>query len=82
MAHSKLAINGATGASVAIAVMKFMVAGITGSSAMLSQSVYPAADTRAVQKLALVPATLTAQPISSSPQSELLAPPDGFDYFQ
>jgi len=25
MAHSKLAINGATGASVAIAVMKFMV---------------------------------------------------------
>ena len=79
MAHSKLAINGATGASVAIAVMKFMV---TGSSAMLSEGVHSAADTRAVQQLAFVPVTLTTQPISSSPQSELLAPPDGLDDFQ
>ena len=82
MAHSKLAVYGATGASVAIAVMKFMVAGITGSSAMLSEGVHSAADTRAVQQLAFVPVTLTAQPISSSPQSELLAPPDGLDDFQ
>lgn len=46
MAHSKLAIYGATGASVAIAVMKSMVAGITGSSAMLSEGVHSAADTQ------------------------------------
>jgi len=60
MAHSKLAINGATGASLVIVAMKFMVAGITGSSAMLSQGVHSEADTRGVQQFAFVPVTLTA----------------------
>ena len=45
MAHSKLAIYGAIGANVAIAVTKFTVAGITGSSAMLSEGVHSAVDT-------------------------------------
>ncbi len=45
MAHSKLAIHGAIGANVAIAVTKFVVAGITGSSAMLSEGIHSAVDT-------------------------------------
>jgi cation diffusion facilitator family transporter len=45
MADSKLAIYGAIGANVAIAVTKFVVAGITGSSAMLSEGVHSAVDT-------------------------------------
>ena len=45
MAGSKLAIYGAIGANVAIAVTKFAVAGITGSSAMLSEGVHSAVDT-------------------------------------
>ena len=45
MAVSKLAIYGAVGANVAIAVTKFTVAGITGSSAMLSEGVHSAVDT-------------------------------------
>jgi len=45
MAGSKLAIYGAIGANVAIAVTKFTVAGITGSSAMLSEGVHSAVDT-------------------------------------
>jgi len=45
MAHSKLAIYGAIGANVAIATTKFTVAGITGSSAMLSEGVHSAVDT-------------------------------------
>ncbi len=45
MAESKLAIYGAIGANIAIAVTKFTVAGITGSSAMLSEGVHSAVDT-------------------------------------
>lgn len=45
MAESKVAIYGAIGANVAIAVTKFVVAGITGSSAMLSEGVHSAVDT-------------------------------------
>jgi len=51
MANSKLAIYGAVGANVALAVTKFTVAGITGitgitgSSAMLSEGVHSAVDT-------------------------------------
>ncbi len=45
MAHSNLAIYGAIGANVAIAVTKFTVAGTTGSSAMLSEGVHSAVDT-------------------------------------
>jgi cation diffusion facilitator family transporter len=45
MAESKLAIYGAIGANVAIAITKFVVAGITGSSAMLAEGVHSAVDT-------------------------------------
>jgi cation diffusion facilitator family transporter len=45
MARSKVAIYGAVGANVAIAVTKFVVAGITGSSAMLSEGIHSAVDT-------------------------------------
>lgn len=45
MADSRLAICGAIGANVAIAVTKFIVAGITVSSAMLSEGMHSAADT-------------------------------------
>jgi cation diffusion facilitator family transporter len=45
MAESKVAIYGAIGANVAIAVTKFTVAGITGSSAMLSEGIHSAVDT-------------------------------------
>ena len=45
MTDSKLAIYGAIGANIAIAVTKFTVAGITGSSAMLSEGVHSAVDT-------------------------------------
>src|ERR1700675_3670776 len=45
MANSKVAVYGAIAANVAIAVTKFVVAGMTGSSAMLSQGIPPAADT-------------------------------------
>ena len=45
MADSKVAIYGAIGANVAIAVTKFVVAGITGSSAMLSEGIHSAVDT-------------------------------------
>ncbi len=45
MAKSKVAIYGAIAANVAIAVTKFIVAGITGSSAMLSEGVHSAVDT-------------------------------------
>ena len=44
MAESKLAIYGAIAANVAIAVTKFVVAGITGSSAMLSEGIHSAVD--------------------------------------
>ncbi len=45
MAESRLAIYGAIAANVAIAATKFVVAGITGSSAMLSEGVHSAVDT-------------------------------------
>ncbi len=45
MAESKLAIYGAIAANVAIAATKFAVAGITGSSAMLSEGIHSAVDT-------------------------------------
>ena len=45
MAESKIAIYGAIAANVAIAVTKFVVAGITGSSAMLSEGIHSAVDT-------------------------------------
>ena len=45
MAESKLAVYGAIAANVAIATTKFIVAGITGSSAMLSEGVHSAVDT-------------------------------------
>ncbi len=45
MAESKAAIYGAIAANVAIAATKFTVAGMTGSSAMLSEAVHSAVDT-------------------------------------
>ena len=45
MAGSKVAIYGAIAANVAIAVTKFVVAGVTGSSAMLSEGIHSAVDT-------------------------------------
>ncbi len=45
MAESKIAIYGAIAANVAIACTKFVVAGITGSSAMLSEGIHSAVDT-------------------------------------
>jgi len=44
MAESKIAIYGAIAANVAIAVTKLIVAGITGSSAMLSEGIHLAVD--------------------------------------
>lgn len=45
MSESKVAIYGAIAANVAIAVTKFVVAGVTGSSAMLSEGIHSAVDT-------------------------------------
>jgi cation diffusion facilitator family transporter len=45
MVKSGIAIYGAIAANVAIAVTKFVVAGITGSSAMLSEGIHSAVDT-------------------------------------
>lgn len=45
MTSSKLALYGAIGANVAIAVTKLLVAGITGSSAMLSEGIHSSVDT-------------------------------------
>ena len=45
MAKSRVAIYAAIAANVAIAVTKFVVAGITGSSAMLSEGIHSAVDT-------------------------------------
>ncbi len=44
MAESKIAVYGAIAANVAIATTKFIVAGITGSSAMLSEGIHSAVD--------------------------------------
>jgi cation diffusion facilitator family transporter len=45
MADSRVAVYGAIAANVAIAITKFVVAGITGSSAMLSEGIHSAVDT-------------------------------------
>jgi len=45
MAESRIAIFGAIAANVAIAITKFVVAGVTGSSAMLSEGVHSLVDT-------------------------------------
>ncbi|WP_027994572.1 cation diffusion facilitator family transporter [Simplicispira psychrophila] len=45
MAESKAAVYGAIAANVAIATTKFVVAGMTGSSAMLSEAVHSTVDT-------------------------------------
>jgi cation diffusion facilitator family transporter len=45
MTNSKLAIYGAIAANVAIAATKLVVAGITGSSAMLSEGIHSSVDT-------------------------------------
>jgi cation diffusion facilitator family transporter len=45
VAESKIAVYGAIGANVAIAATKFVVAAITGSSAMLSEGFHSAVDT-------------------------------------
>ncbi|MEO7938781.1 MAG: cation diffusion facilitator family transporter, partial [Burkholderiaceae bacterium] len=44
MADSKLVVYGAISANIAIAVTKFTVAGVTGSSAMLSEGVHSTVD--------------------------------------
>ncbi len=45
MAESRIAIYGAISANIAIAITKFAVAGITGSSAMLSEGIHSSVDT-------------------------------------
>ncbi|MEP7207092.1 MAG: cation diffusion facilitator family transporter [Casimicrobiaceae bacterium] len=45
MAESKTAVYGAIAANTAIAITKFIVAGMTGSSAMLSEGIHSAVDT-------------------------------------
>src|SRR5258706_4517294 len=45
MAESKIAVYGAIAANVGIAVTKFVVASITGSSAMLAEAIHSAVDT-------------------------------------
>lgn len=45
MSESRAAVYGAIAANVAIAVTKFVVAGVTGSSAMLSEAVHSTVDT-------------------------------------
>ena len=45
MADSKIAVYGAIATNVAIAATKFVVAGVTGSSAMLSEGIHSAVDT-------------------------------------
>jgi divalent metal cation (Fe/Co/Zn/Cd) transporter len=45
MPRAQLAVYGAIAANVAIAVTKFIVAAITGSSAMLSEGIHSAVDT-------------------------------------
>lgn len=44
MAESKIAVYGAIAANLAIAITKFAVAGISGSSAMLSEGIHSAVD--------------------------------------
>ncbi len=44
MAHSKITIYGALSANVAIAVLKFLAAAFTGSSAMISEGIHSSVD--------------------------------------
>jgi cation diffusion facilitator family transporter len=45
MAESRLAIYGAMGANIAIAITKFVAAGLTGSSSMMSEGIHSLVDT-------------------------------------
>ena len=45
MTESRLVVFGAIAANCAIAVTKFVAAGVTGSSAMLSEGIHSAVDT-------------------------------------
>ncbi|MCG2591532.1 cation diffusion facilitator family transporter [Ramlibacter sp. XY19] len=45
MAESRIAIYGAMGANLAIAVTKFIAAGVTGSSSMMSEGIHSLVDT-------------------------------------
>ncbi len=45
MAHSKITVYGALSANVAIAILKFLAAAFTGSSAMLSEGIHSSVDT-------------------------------------
>src|SRR4051812_34461435 len=63
MAESRIAIYGAIAANVAIAVTKFVVAGFTGSSAMLSEGIHSVVDT-ANDLLLLVGVQRSQQPPS------------------
>ncbi len=45
MAHSKITVYGALSANIAIAILKFLAAGFTGSSAMLSEGIHSSVDT-------------------------------------
>ncbi|RXZ38536.1 cation diffusion facilitator family transporter [Oxalobacteraceae bacterium CAVE-383] len=45
MSESKIAVFGAIGANIAIAASKFIVAGITGSSVMISEGIHSTVDT-------------------------------------
>ncbi len=64
MAESKLAVYGAIAANSSIAVTKFVVAGITGSSAMLSEGIHSAVDT-CNGVLLLVGMKLSARPATA-----------------
>ncbi len=44
MAHSKITVYGALGANIAIAILKFIAAAFTGSSAMLSEGIHSTVD--------------------------------------
>jgi hypothetical protein len=72
--QSNIAIYGAIAANVAIAVTKFAVAGITGSSAMLSEGIHSAVDTFSrggVVATALEPAGLDARAGRSAVEAPL-----------
>jgi len=65
MAESKVVIYGAIAANVAIAITKFAVAGVSGSSAMMSEAVHSTVDT-ANGVLLLVGTRLSERPASEA----------------